>query len=81
MKKLFLSIFFLYAIVFTLTGCEDRTDSRTENDNPVHAVFVLGSTANTPVLNIPAAADLISRVCAQGGSTVSFLVADGFLLF
>lgn len=77
MKKLFLSIFFLYTIVFMLTGCGDRTDSRTESDSPVHAVFVLGSTANTPVLNIPAAADLISRVCAQGGSTVSFLVADG----
>lgn len=77
MKKLCISLFMLYTFIAALTGCEKQTDSRPEAGGPVHAVFVLGSTSNTPVLNLSAVADLIRRICAQGGSTISLIVADG----
>lgn len=69
----------LYTAIAALTGCEQQTDSRPGAGGPVHAVFVLGSTSNTPVLNLSAVADLIRRICAQGGSTISLIVADGQL--
>ncbi len=76
MKKFIITIILLYALIVTLSGCSESSNDSIETEQPIHAVLVLGSTSNTPKLNISATADLLDRICSQGGS-VAIIVADG----
>lgn len=80
MKKLikFLLLVLSFSCLTILTGCSSNENvDNIDTSTPVHVAIVIQSVKNVPVINISAADELISEVCAIPNSSISIIVADG----
>ena len=60
----------------TCAGCGNSEKKADAEIAPVHAVFVLGAHANSPVIRFDAVSDLLDR-CVREDSTLTIICADG----